>query len=117
MTKRKLLDAINVLSIDNIQELDNIINCISDRISWMESREPDYDSSSWNEKYDYLSEAYDKLTEAADTYNEFLQQETQDVSLKSNQKFLKNIEENLEEGISLIDELQMMYGGLSRLTI
>ena len=64
MSKRKLLDAIQDLSVNNLTELESISMCVSDRLSWLELREPDYDSSEWNDKYDMLSDAADALEEA-----------------------------------------------------
>lgn len=108
--KRKLLDAIETLSIENLSDLEAINECVADRLGWLELREPDYDSSEWNDKYDMLSDAADALDEALDWYYEI-------DNADNKHELLNAIQKNIEEAVSNIKCLQSLYGGLSRLTI
>ena len=110
MSKRKLLDAIQDLSVNNLTELESISMCVSDRLSWLELREPDYDSSEWNDKYDMLSDAADALEEALDWYDEI-------DNVNNKQELLKAIQEKIDDAVSNINCIQSLYGGMSRLTL
>lgn len=102
----KLLEAVEMLSVDNINEkiIHAICDCIQDRLFWLELREPESDGlvyETWEEKYEELSDILEIAENVRDEY--------------------KNKSDNLEDSIddlqSQIDEYQLLYGGLSRLKV
>ena len=108
MAKRKLLDAIEELSVNNLTELEDILFCVSERVLWLEFREPDYISSEWEDKYDMMYTAQEALEEVVDLVKEL--EETED-----KEKVLKQMKDDIEEAIDNIKTTHTMYGGLSRL--
>lgn len=102
----KFLDAIATLSCGAkcINKLESINDTIQDRLFWLEMREPESEGS----VYDTWEEKFDEFTEIAELSQEILEN-------IENEKF--NMKENIEELQSLVDNFQIMYGGLSRLKI
>lgn len=79
-------------------DLDNLINCIEERIYFEEDREPESDGTvhdNWDDRISELNDILDLLVEAND-YDD---------------------DEAFAEAIGQIREFQFSYGGLSRLNV
>lgn len=97
----KLFDAIRNVSIDDTDMIERITDCIDERISWMEDREPE----SSGEVYDAWSEKYDDLSEIKDLLDQILTPGTEDAA------------DLLYEAVADIETFHAVHGGLSRLKV
>lgn len=89
----------------NIKDFVNrLSDCLDERISWMEEREPESDGevhNTWQDKYDELLSIYEELNEIIDA--------------DDNSKM--EIKESVSKICDQIYTYQCVYGGLSRLLI
>lgn len=96
----KLLYAIKTVDILNIELIQQIYECINERLIWLEFREPESDGivhDNWEEKYDDLQDIKDNL-------ENWINEDS------------KN-EKELEDIMESIQDYHYIYGGLSRLTV
>lgn len=85
--------------------VNRLYDCLNERISWMEEREPESDGAvhdTWQDKYDEILSIYEDLNDIIETYND---------------KEKIEIKESVSKICDQIYTYQCVYGGLSRLLI
>lgn len=102
----KLLSAVELVK-EDYSLIDEIVDCIQNRICWYEDREPESDGEvydAWDEKKSEFEDCLEPFESAQDLINN---------DPEANKE---EIDEYLEEGCNLIFDFQATYGGLSRWT-
>lgn len=102
----KLLNAVELVK-EDYSLIDEIVDCIQNRISWYEDREPESDGEvydAWDEKKSEFEDCLEPFESAQDLIND-------DPNANKDE-----IDEYLEEGCNSIFDFQATYGGLSRWT-
>lgn len=104
-----LLQNIEGLTVDNItiKLAESIKLCLTDRLSWLEFREPDCDGetySNWEDKCERIQDAIDQTDEIID-------------ELKSKKVDMGYLEDCVETLKDIISDYQFWHKGLSRLKI
>lgn len=112
----KLLEAIKVVTIDNLDLLNEILWCIESRKDTVEMQEPDPDKewfwNMWEEKFDSICDIYDALE---DIVNELEYNLDEDEELSTEEK--ESLSSDLNSVINDIYEHQLEFGGLKRLRV
>lgn len=98
----KVLEAITILSTNNLTLLSKIQLALEERMDWLNDREPEssgmvYDA--WSEKVDDLQEILDNIENLID-----------EKEVNAQQELIEEIQSN-------VDMYQAIHGGLSRLKL
>lgn len=108
----KLLEAIKVVTIDNLDLLNDILYCLEDRRDTVEMQEPSSDYEffyeKWEEKFDSINDIYDSLENLVDKLND-----ENDLTDEEKEK----LSNKLTDVINDIEDHQIEFGGLKRLKI
>lgn len=101
----KLLEAIDVVTVNDVETLEDIVECLKDRLLTVELQEPfgtsDYFYEKWEEKKDELEDIVDRFEELYE-------------AVKEGDNDYKEELEKLKRDTAFY---QMFYGGLKRLKI
>lgn len=101
----KLLEAIDTVTVEHVETLEDIVECLKDRLLTVELQEPfgtsDYFYEKWEEKKDELEDLVDRFEELYEV--------------------VKDGDDDCEEELEKLKRdvvfYQMFYGGLKRLKI
>lgn len=109
MVSINLLQALEELTLDNItiETIESIKLCLTDRLNWLEFREPECDGetySNWEDKCERIQDAIDQSDDIID-------------ELKGDRLNKEYIEECIENLRDIVFDYQFWYKGLSRLKI
>ena len=96
----KLLHAIEVVTADDMKLIESIRDCISERVDWLNEREPE----SSGMVYDEWSEKESEMSYILDYLENLLNEDKVDA-------------DELNAAMLRIEDYQMSYGGLSRLKV
>lgn len=109
MANINLLQALEELTLDNItiETIESIKLCLTDRLNWLEFREPECDGetySNWEDKCERIQDAIDQSDDIIDELN----------GDRLNKEYIEECIENLRD---IVFDYQFWYKGLSRLKI
>lgn len=96
------VDAVKNIDTTDQGLLESILDCVQDRLDWLEEREPESDGmvyDEWDEKHSEWEEIVETAEELAESENE-----------KEKMELAGELREKIED-------FQMMYKGISRLVI
>lgn len=80
----KTISSLNILEDDKdyiCSTLEKIFDAVSDRVDWLEDREPESDGEvydSWSDKYDEMSELRDNIDEIVSDFQNYMDDEDLD---------------------------------------
>lgn len=95
----KLLQAIEIVTVNDAGLIDKIKECISDRVDWLDEREPESNGMIYDEWSEKESELSDILSDFECCIDDGI------------------TEDDLTSIMERIADFQMTYGGLSRLKV